>query len=40
MSDNFRSSIVQALIDTDPTSGEPLDYWALSKARTRTSGKV
>ena len=33
VSDNFRSSIVQApLIDTDPTSGEPLDYWALSKA--------
>ena len=33
VADNYRSSIVQApLIDMDPTSGEPLDYWALSKA--------
>jgi len=33
VSDNYRSSIVQApLIDTDPTSGEPLDYWELSKS--------
>jgi predicted RND superfamily exporter protein len=33
VSDDYRSSIVQApLIDRDPTSGEPLDYWALSKS--------
>ena len=33
VADDYRSSIVQApLIDMDPTSGEPLDYWALSKA--------
>jgi len=33
VADDYRSSIVQApLIDIDPTSGEPLDYWALSKA--------
>jgi predicted RND superfamily exporter protein len=33
VADDFRSSIVQApLIDVDPTSGQPLDYWALSKA--------
>jgi len=33
VSDDYRSSIVQApLIDVDPTTGEPLDYWALSKA--------
>ncbi len=32
VADDFRSSIVQApLIDMDPTSGKPLDYWALSK---------
>ncbi|MEZ5501304.1 MAG: MMPL family transporter [Halioglobus sp.] len=32
VADNFDSSIVQApLIDIDPTSGEPLDYWELSK---------
>jgi predicted RND superfamily exporter protein len=36
VADDFRSSIVQApLIDMDPTSGEPLDYWALSKALER-----
>ncbi|MCB1700683.1 MAG: RND family transporter [Halioglobus sp.] len=33
VSDNYRSSIVQApLIDIDPTTGEPLDYWALSQS--------
>ena len=33
VSDNYRSSIVQApLIDRDPTSGEPLNYWELSQA--------
>ncbi len=33
VSDNYRSSIVQTpLIDTDPTTGEPLDYWELSKS--------
>tara|TARA_R110001592_G_scaffold363371_1_gene685544 strand:+ start:161639 stop:164062 length:2424 start_codon:yes stop_codon:yes gene_type:complete len=33
VSDNYRSTIVQTpLIDTDPTSGEPLDYWELSQA--------
>ena len=33
VSDDYRSSIVQApLIDIDPTSGEPLDYWELSKS--------
>jgi uncharacterized protein len=33
VADNFKSSIVQApLIDIDPASGEPLDYWGLSKA--------
>ena len=33
VSDDFRSSIVQApLIDRDPTSGEPLNYWELSKS--------
>jgi predicted RND superfamily exporter protein len=32
VADNYRSSIVQApLIDIDPTSGEPLDYWDLSQ---------
>lgn len=32
VSNNYRSSIVQApLIDLDPTSGEPLDYWELSQ---------
>jgi uncharacterized protein len=36
VADNFRSSIVQApLIDIDPASGKPLDYWALSKALER-----
>ncbi|NND68331.1 MAG: RND family transporter [Halioglobus sp.] len=31
VADDYRSSIVQApLIDIDPTSGEPLDYWELS----------
>lgn len=36
VSDDYRSSIVQApLIDRDPTSGEPLDYWELSKALER-----
>ena len=36
VSDDYRSSIVQApLIDMDPTSGKPLDYWALSKALER-----
>ncbi len=33
VADDYRSSIVQApLIDIDPTTGKPLDYWALSKA--------
>ena len=33
VSDDYRSSIVQApLIDVDPTSGEPLDYWELSRS--------
>jgi predicted RND superfamily exporter protein len=33
VSDNYRSSIVQApLIDRDPTSGEPLNYWELSQS--------
>ena len=33
VSDDYRSSIVQApLIDRDPTSGEPLNYWELSQA--------
>lgn len=32
VSDNYRSSIVQApLIDIDPASGKPLDYWDLSQ---------
>ena len=32
VSDNYRSSIVEApLIDIDPASGEPLDYWQLSQ---------
>jgi len=32
VADDFRSSIVQApLIDIDPATGEPLDYWALSQ---------
>ncbi len=32
VSDNYRSSIVQApLIDINPTSGEPLNYWQLSQ---------
>jgi len=36
VSDNYRSSIVQApLIDIDPASGKPLDYWALSEALER-----
>ncbi len=36
VSDDYRSSIVQApLIDMDPTSGKPLDYWALSKVLER-----
>ncbi len=36
VADDYRSSIVQApLIDMDPTSGKPLDYWALSKALER-----
>ncbi|MEZ5571010.1 MAG: MMPL family transporter [Halioglobus sp.] len=31
VADDFKSSIVQApLIDMDPSTGEPLDYWALS----------
>ena len=31
VADNYRSSIIQApLIDRDPASGEPLDYWQLS----------
>ena len=33
VSDNYRSSIVQApLIDIDPTSGQPLNYWELSQS--------
>jgi len=33
VSDNYRSSIVQApLIDIDPTSGQPLNYWELSRS--------
>ncbi len=33
VSDDYRSSIVQApLIDVDPTTGEALDYWELSKS--------
>lgn len=33
VSDNYNSSIVQApLIDIDPTTGEPLNYWELSQA--------
>ncbi len=33
VADNYRSSIVQApLIDRDPSSGEPLNYWELSRA--------
>jgi predicted RND superfamily exporter protein len=33
VSDDYRSSIVQApLIDIDPTSGEPLNYWELSQS--------
>ena len=33
VADDYRSSIVQApLIDTDPTTGEPLDYWELSRS--------
>ena len=36
VSDDYRSSIVQApLIDMDPATGKPLDYWALSKALER-----
>ncbi len=36
VSNDYRSSIVQApLIDIDPASGKPLDYWALSKALER-----
>lgn len=32
VADNYRSSIIQApLIDIDPTTGEPLDYWDLSQ---------
>lgn len=32
VSDDYRSSIVQApLIDIDPTSGKPLNYWELSQ---------
>jgi predicted RND superfamily exporter protein len=32
VADNYRSSIVQApLIDIDPTTGQPLDYWDLSQ---------
>jgi predicted RND superfamily exporter protein len=32
VADDYRSSIVQApLIDIDPTSGQPLDYWDLSQ---------
>ncbi len=33
VADDYRSSIVQApLIDVDPTSGKPLDYWELSRS--------
>jgi len=33
VADDYRSSIIQApLIDRDPTTGEPLDYWKLSQA--------
>ena len=40
VSDNYRSSIVQApLIDRDPTSGEPLNYWELSQSLEQTSGR-
>ncbi len=36
VADNYRSSIVQApLIDRNPATGEPLDYWALSQALER-----
>lgn len=36
VSDDYRSSIVEApLIDVDPTSGEPLDYWELSQTLER-----
>jgi predicted RND superfamily exporter protein len=32
VADNYQSSIIQApLIDRDPTTGEPLDYWQLSQ---------
>jgi predicted RND superfamily exporter protein len=32
VADNYRSSIIQApLIDRDPTTGEPLNYWQLSQ---------
>ena len=32
VSDDYRSSIVEApLIDVDPTTGQPLDYWQLSQ---------
>ena len=32
VSDDYRSSIVEApLIDVDPASGQPLDYWTLSQ---------
>ena len=32
VADDYRSSIIQApLIDRDPTTGEPLDYWELSQ---------
>ena len=33
VSDDYRSSMVQApLIDVDPTTGDPLDYWQLSQS--------
>jgi uncharacterized protein len=33
VADNYQSSIIQApLIDRDPATGQPLDYWALSQA--------
>jgi uncharacterized protein len=33
VADDYRSSIIQApLIDRDPATGQPLDYWALSQA--------
>jgi len=36
VADDYRSSIVQApLIDRDPSTGEPLDYWTLSQALER-----